>query len=65
MGNNISFVYLPFYFCFLLIGLALASLLTVQNDSIYQRFEIIMQCICETLNDIMKEDADDPTILVE
>lgn len=42
-----------------LLSLALASLLTVQDDAIYQRFDVIVQCICETLNDIMKEDLDD------
>lgn len=46
-------------------GLALASLLTVPNDSIYQRFDVIIQCVCETLNDIMKEDPDDQQTLVE
>lgn len=40
-------------------GLALATLLPVQDDVIYQRFDVIVQCICETLNDIMKEDLDD------
>lgn len=48
-----------------LLGLALASLLTVQNDSIYQRFDVLLQCICETLNDIMVQDKDDPAIFVE
>lgn len=48
-----------------LLGLALASLLTVQNDSIYQRFDVLLQCICETLNDIMVQDKDDPTKFVE
>lgn len=43
------------------IGLALASLLSIQNDIIYQRFDAIVQCICETLNDIMKEDLEDDT----
>lgn len=38
------------------LGLALASLLPVQDDIIYQRFDAIIQCISETLNDIMKED---------
>lgn len=42
-------------------GLALASLLTIQDDIIYQRFDAIVQCICETLNDIMKEDLEDDT----
>lgn len=48
-----------------LLGLALASLLTVQNNSIYQRFELILQSICETLNDIMVQYKDDPTTFVE
>lgn len=43
------------------IGLALASLLSIQNDIIYQRFDALIQCICETLNDIMKEDSEDDT----
>lgn len=46
-------------------GLALSSLLTVQNDSIYKRFDVILQSICEALNDIMKEDNDDPTVMIE
>lgn len=40
------------------LGLALATLLPVQDDIIYQRFDVIIQSICETLNDIMKEDID-------
>lgn len=49
-----------------MLGLALASLLTVQDDIIYQRFDVIVQCICETLNDIMKEDLGvDTNALVE
>lgn len=40
------------------VGLALASLLPVQDDIIFQRFDAIIQCISETLNDIMKEDID-------
>lgn len=40
------------------LGLALASLLPVQDDIIYQRFDAIIQCISETLNDIMKEDIE-------
>lgn len=43
------------------LGLALASLLTIQDDIIYQRFDTIVQCVCETLNDIMKEDLEDDT----
>lgn len=43
------------------IGLALASLLSIQDDIIYQRFDVIVQSICETLNDIMKEDLEDDT----
>lgn len=39
-------------------GLALASLITVQNDTIYQKFDVIIQAICESLNDIMKEECD-------
>lgn len=47
-------------------GLALASLLPVQDDIIYQRFDAIIQCICETLNDIMKEEVDnESSTLVE
>lgn len=42
----------------LLIGLALSSLLPVQDETICQRFDAIIQCICETLNDIMKEDIE-------
>lgn len=38
------------------LGLALASLLTVQNDIIHERFSGIILNICETLNDIMVED---------
>lgn len=41
-----------------LLSLALSSLLTVQNDAIYERFSGILLNICETLNDIMKEDED-------
>lgn len=37
-------------------GLALASLLTAQNDIINERFSGIILNICETLNDIMVED---------
>lgn len=48
-----------------ILGLALASLLTAQNDLIYQRFEIILQCICETLNDIMKDDPDNHSKQIE
>lgn len=40
------------------LGLALATLLPVQDDIVYQRFDVIIQCICETLNDIMKEDIE-------
>lgn len=46
-----------------LLGLALASLLTVQNNSIYQRFELILQSICETLNDIMVQYKDTTTFV--
>lgn len=49
-----------------LLGLALASLLPVQDDIIYHRFDAIIQCICETLNDVMKEEIDnDTTRLIE
>lgn len=41
-----------------LLSLALASLLTDQNDIIYERFSGILLNICEALNDIMKEDDD-------
>lgn len=43
-------------------GLALTSLLPEQNDAIHQRYDVIIQGVCETLNDIMKEDTDDNTI---
>lgn len=43
--------------CF--IGLALASLLPVQNDTIYQRYDVIIQALVESLNDIMKEELVD------
>lgn len=43
-------------------GLALTSLLSEQNDAIHQRYDVIIQSVCETLNDIMKEDTDDNTI---
>lgn len=47
-------------------GLALCSLLTIQDDIIYQRFDVLVQCICETLNDIMKEDVEnDKNTLIE
>lgn len=46
-----------------LLGLALASLLTVQNNSIYQRFELILQSVCETLNDIMVQYKDSTTFV--
>lgn len=39
-----------------LLGLALASLLTVQNELIYDRFTPIMTNLCEVLNDIMRDD---------
>lgn len=48
-------LYSVFYFG---LGLALASLLPVQDDIIYQRFDVLIQSICETLNDIMKEDIE-------
>lgn len=46
------------------IGLALTSLLTAQNDIIYERFSSIIHAVCETLNDIMKDD-DDSSVMVE
>lgn len=52
-------------FAFIHTGLALSSLLTAPNDSIYKRFEPLLQSICEALNDIMKEDNDDPVVMVE
>jgi len=39
-----------------LLSLALGSLLTVDNQIFYERFPGIIQNICESLNDIMKED---------
>lgn len=48
-----------------LMSLALSSLLTVQNDSVYKRFDDLMAVICETLNDIMKEDNEDTSVMVE
>lgn len=48
---------LNFFFIFVQ-GLALASLLTVQNELIYERFNGIILNISEALNDIMKEDDD-------
>lgn len=48
-----------------LLALALASLFTVQNDTIYQRFDVLLQCVCEALNDIMVQDKDDPSVFVE
>lgn len=48
-----------------LMSLALSSLLTVQNDSVYKRFDVLMETICEALNDIMKEDNDDPNVMLE
>lgn len=47
-----------------LLGLALASLLTVQNDLVYERMPTIVKRLCETLNDIMKED-DETGVLAE
>lgn len=58
-----EYIFNLFHFSFS--GLALSSLLTVQNDSIYQRFEQLLQSICEALNDIMKEDNEDPSLMVE
>lgn len=48
------------FFGFILfwLGLALSTLLPVQDDIIYQRFDVIIQSICEALNDIMKEDIE-------
>lgn len=39
-------------------GLALTSLLTTQNNAIYERFGGILFAVCETLNDIMKDEED-------
>ncbi|XP_055389271.1 importin-11 [Condylostylus longicornis] len=39
-----------------LLSLALGSLITVDNQIFYERFPGILQNICESLNDIMKED---------
>lgn len=47
-----------------LLGLALASLLTAQNEVVYERTPTIVKRLCETLNDIMKED-DDTGVLAE
>lgn len=47
-----------------LLGLALTSLLTVPNDLVYERFPMLMLRICETLNDLMKED-DETGVLAE
>ncbi|XP_059610198.1 importin-11 [Phlebotomus argentipes] len=41
-----------------LLSLALTSLLTAHNDTIFERFGYIILKICETLNDIMKDDDD-------
>lgn len=41
-----------------LLSLALSSLLTVQNELVYERFNGILVNICEALNDIMKDDDD-------
>lgn len=46
--DSLTFVYQIF-----VKGLALASLLTVQNNLIYDRFTSIMTSLCEVLNDIM------------
>jgi len=45
--------------------LALASLLTVQNDSIFERFGGILLNISEVLNDIMKEEDAEPGVFTE
>lgn len=47
-----------------LLGLALASLLTAQNEVVYERIPTITKRLCETLNDIMKDD-DDTGVLTE
>lgn len=39
-----------------LLGLALASLLPVQTEQVSLRVPVILNRLCETLNDIMKED---------
>lgn len=41
-----------------LLSLALVSLLTVQNEVVYERMPTIAKRLCESLNDIMKEDED-------
>lgn len=41
-----------------LLGMALASLLPVQNDVVYERLPTIAKRLCETLNDIMKDEED-------
>lgn len=45
-----------------LLGLALTSLLTMPNEVVYERFSMLMCRICETLNDIMKEDDETGTL---
>lgn len=47
-----------------LLGLALVSLVSVQNDVVYERLPTITKRLCETLNDIMKED-DETGVLSE
>lgn len=54
--------YFKIYYCLPYAGLALTSLLSERNDAIHQRFDVIIQSVCETLNDIMKEDNVDNTI---
>ncbi|GAB0099223.1 importin-11 [Sergentomyia squamirostris] len=41
-----------------LLSLALTSLITAQSDAVFERFGYIILKICETLNDIMKDDDD-------
>lgn len=58
----VNFFLLHFYLIFGIdLGLALTSLLSEQNEAIHQRYDVIIQSVCETLNDIMKEDTDDNT----
>lgn len=39
-----------------LLSISLCRLITVQNDAIYERLGLVLCRVCETLNDIMKED---------
>lgn len=42
-----------------LLALALCSLLTVQHETLFEKFPMTIQCIYETLTDIMKADLVD------